>query len=532
MNMALFPRPGDLELSMKHLVRLLDNNSVGGGLNEFQCSDCADVQIRIDTNDDPDIDEWGFWDKLAPFQSVYDKKGMAWSAFNTYYCLFTPTDAGTGPPNPRGFTETLCFPLGLWATCGSTVATTSAGTGDCGGTGIVEPDGKGVFMETKFNLAGFLGQRIEIRWIMESWVFDGVSSSYFELGTGWDTALGDDGWWLDDITVVGTVEQQVTPQADTRDTEDGVCLDGLLAAMPASGCDNGVDDGGTIVSLKVQDLNGNILDGVNNVPVNGQSIRVSAIDSQITGGCANGIAEFQFFKHGALVQDWGPKTFYLDAPENAILAEGNGDGAYQVKVRCSTDFSCTSIVGGQIQVPVYAGHGGDTFFGRLSSPLDPSVGVLHDGLAGPNGETTLNWWSPVETSDLYRGTIDGSGQGSPLVVEGKPLRWLLDTTSVSAGCYLDDDVLPACVAASIGWNCTTDPIPDLVDDDPPLGQAYYYLVAPDQPGGDSAEGVACANPLSTNDASDYGPFTACPSTCGEDGDKCVIRVVDGPLCPR
>ena len=148
MNLALFPRPGDLEMSMKHLARLMDNNGVGGGANEFQCSDCADVQIRLDTNDDKDIDDWGFWDKLVPFQSVYDKKGMAWSAFASYYCLFTPTDAGTDPPNPRGFTETHVLPAqGLWSRCGQHHGNHLwPQTGDCGGAGMVEPDGRGVWL--------------------------------------------------------------------------------------------------------------------------------------------------------------------------------------------------------------------------------------------------------------------------------------------------------------------------------------------------------------------------------------------------
>jgi hypothetical protein len=519
MNMALFPRPGDLELRMKHLARLVDNNGVGGGANEFQCSDCGDVQIRIDTNDDKDIDSWGFWDKLVPFQSVYDKKGMAWSAFNTYYCLFTPTDTGTAPPNPRGVHETLCFPLGLWARCGSTVGTTTATTGDCGGVGIVEPDGKGVFLETKFNLAGFLGQRVEVRWVMESWVFDGVSSSYFEIGPGWNNTTADDGWWLDDIAIIGTVEEQVTPQADTRASSGGVCLDDALVATPGSGCDNSVDDGGTVVVLKVQDLDGNVIDGITSTVTAGQSVRISAIDSQITGGCVNGIAEFQFFKHGELVQDWGPKTFYLDAPEADVIEESVGGGAYQALVRCSTDFSCTSAVGAHIDVPVYSGEGGDSFFGELASPPNPSVGVQYNRLLG---ETTLKWWNPGNAaSDVYRGIIDNGTKGTLAA----PF-YILNNSSTPAACLTPSGSNVVGTATTAGSNFTLGPMGLATDPNPPLGSAVYYLSTGNTRGGQNVNALGCANPsgLTLNLPP---PFFGCPGP----GDP--NRIVRQPtsLCP-
>jgi hypothetical protein len=412
----------------------------------------------------------------------------------------------------------MCFPLGLWSRCGSTTATTSAGTGNCAGTGIVEPDGKGVWLETKFNLAGFLGQRVELRWVMESWVFDGVSSSYYEIGAGWDTTTADDGWWLDDIAIVGTVTQQVTPQPDTRASAGGVCLDGSLAAVPASGCDNTVGDGGTAVLLKVQDLDGNILDGITSTVTAGQSVRISAIDSQIVGGCANGIAEYQFFKNGELVQDWGPKTFYLDAPEANVVETTAGAGSYGAKVRCSTDFSCTSVVGGQLNVPVYSGEGGDSFFGELTSPPDPSVGIQYNP---GTGETTLNWWNPGNRAvDVYRGTIDNGTKGTLAT----PF-YVLDNTAAGASCYLQD---VAGAPTSTGSNYTSGPLNQAADPNPALGEAIYYIASGNQPGGTTVDALGCANPAGLSLAFPP-PFFGCP---GPGDPNRIVRQADtGNLCP-
>jgi hypothetical protein len=212
LNLAVIPRPGDLQLSMFHIVDFMDNNGVGPG-NANQCSDCGDVQIQVDRNPNPAVDDWGFWDKLVPFQNVYDHKPLAFSTFGGYYCLFTPTDTATtvGLPSVR---ETMCFPLGAWSHCGSVRGTTSTTVADCAGPGVLDPTGTGVWVETRFNLANFLGQRVRLRWIGSTWDFDGTSSSYFEVGPGWSSTLQDDGWWLDNISVTGVITSQTTPAPD------------------------------------------------------------------------------------------------------------------------------------------------------------------------------------------------------------------------------------------------------------------------------------------------------------------------------
>jgi len=167
-------------------------------------------------------------------------------------------------------------------------------------------------------------------------MFDATSNSYYELGGNWATTQDDDGWWLDNIQVTGAITGQRSLLPDTGPLPPGSC--------PAStdNCNENLaaTDKGTTPVLKVTDLNGNVIrnDGVGlaYAPA-GTPIRVTAADSSVSGGCFNGAAQFRFTKNGALVQDWSAKTFYQDT-----MAAG---ASYSVLVRCSSDFSCTSLVG-------------------------------------------------------------------------------------------------------------------------------------------------------------------------------------------
>lgn len=71
LNLAINPRPGDLQMAMFQIADLMDDNGVGPD-NQGMCSDCADVQVQVDLDSDPAVDNWGTWDKLVPFLNVYD----------------------------------------------------------------------------------------------------------------------------------------------------------------------------------------------------------------------------------------------------------------------------------------------------------------------------------------------------------------------------------------------------------------------------------------------------------------------------
>ena len=252
-NLAINPRQGDLTLSMFQIADLMDNTYVGQG-NMGICEDCADVQVQVDRNPAPTVDDWGPWDKLVPFQNVYDHVPAAYSVWGSEYCVLTPTDAGTSPPAPRGFHETMCYLQGAWSRCGSVRGTAPSSVGDCVGTGVVDPSGSGVWSETRFDLAPLRGQRIRIRWIGSTWLFDTGVPHYTASGGAWESNAYDDGWWLDDIRITGAITTQTTPVPDLHPAvTGGVCpavctdLDGdgygtpgstLCAAGPTADCDD------------------------------------------------------------------------------------------------------------------------------------------------------------------------------------------------------------------------------------------------------------------------------------------------------
>ena len=238
-NLTPLPRPGDLTFSMMQIADLMDDVSDGSHAHS-PCVDCGDVQVQVDRSADPAIDDWGPWDKLAPFQNVYDHVPAAWSHFGDGYCVTTPSDTGAAPPAPNGSHQTLCYPQGAWSSCGSVRGTTLVPASSCEGPGVVDPSGSGVWVETRFDLSPFLGQRIRIRWVGETWAFDSFLASYNNAGTSWAGGDQDDGWWVDDVRVTGVLTTQTTPVPDARPAAGGTCpalcadIDGDGSGFPGS----------------------------------------------------------------------------------------------------------------------------------------------------------------------------------------------------------------------------------------------------------------------------------------------------------
>ncbi|HEU4402331.1 MAG TPA: hypothetical protein VFT43_09515, partial [Candidatus Polarisedimenticolia bacterium] len=590
-NLALVPRTdADLKLSFFHIARLMDNNGVGPG-DENQCVDCADVQIQIDRDPSATRDDWGFWDKLAPFENVYDHKMIAWSVFGGYYCEFTPTDTGTAPPAPRTppVHETMCYPQGVWSRCGSTTGQNRTTVGDCDGPGQVDPSGVGVWVQSRFNLDSFAGQRIRIRWIGSTWYFGGGTESYYELGPGWQETTADDGWWLDDIQVTGAVDTQTPPPVDNKTPPVSTC--------PALNCDptRSADNGTSGALNQTQDANpalglATYYLAVANVEVAGHTLLVNAVKSTLPGGCVNGAPQFSFYKNGKLVQDWSARTSFQDSPE--VTA------SYKALERCSSAFACTSQTGATIEVPVYSGDGGDTVFGVKASPVSQVNGVTYfrgvctAGTVGApcnvntdcgatgtcnvtaattDDSTVLRWWSPGQQAvDVYRAPIPGvctagtaavgtfcststqCGTGGICSNPGKG--------AVVAGPF--DQLTPSCFLSNVagtpasggGSNGTSGALNQTQDANPALGLATYYLAVANV-GGSSLSAIGCANPAvclgGTKNLQACGSDADCPSgsclnvslttlpqgmsgcpSAGEIPSRKVVRqVVTTSLCP-
>jgi hypothetical protein len=217
-NLAVEPDPGGLELSFFHIAVMIDNNNLN--VLPGQAVDYGDVHVGVDQDPDPDAESWGFWDKLVPFENVYDHIPYLWSTFGTSptYCNFTPTDAGPGAPAPNGARELTCYPNGVWSHCGDHFEPELY---DCAGPGHFGTEGSGFWVQTRFNLESYAGRRVRVRWIAQSWEFDCCSESYGDL-TGWEVTY-DDGWWIDNIRIRGAVEIEPGIIADAGTAPADTC---------------------------------------------------------------------------------------------------------------------------------------------------------------------------------------------------------------------------------------------------------------------------------------------------------------------
>ncbi|MGH9798543.1 MAG: hypothetical protein ACRD5D_10355, partial [Candidatus Polarisedimenticolia bacterium] len=210
-NLAVSPGERGLELSFFHVAVMMDNNYLN--TPPGQAVDYGDVHIGVDADPDESVESWGFWDRLAPFENVYDHVPYLWSSFGTSptYCNFTPTDAGPGAPAPNGARELTCYPNGVWSHCGNQLDDT--GVYDCAGPGHAGSTGSGLWVRSRFDLQGYAGRRVRLRWIAQSWEFD-CCSGYYSPIEGWDSTH-DDGWWIDNIRIQGAVESEPGVIADT-----------------------------------------------------------------------------------------------------------------------------------------------------------------------------------------------------------------------------------------------------------------------------------------------------------------------------
>jgi hypothetical protein len=431
-NLTPLPIAGDLQLSFYHIADLMDGfcgGCNGSKMKAGLAQDYADVQIRVDLDPDPNIDNWGFWDKLVPFQNVYDSIPYVWSYYGTnlgIYCDFTPTDTGSAPPEPRGTHETMCFPQGVWSHCGDAWGTdTLYGCPGPGVPGSQTPGGGSLWVQTAFSLANYLGSRVQVRWIAQGWDFDGTSGTdqdYQTYGHAFSSALHDDGWWIDDIAVTGAITAQVSPLADTKTPPTSVC------PTPAASCNPTLGDKGYVASLTATDANG---DGIF---VTGEDVTFAASATTNPGGCANGLTLYRFLKNGAIAQEYSANPIYHDSPTT--------DATYQVIVQCSSNPACTTVTGASQSVQVYTGDGTDVVI----------------TVTQVSGATSITWPArPQPTSengyDLFRGTIPATGGDKNL------------TTLACTQSDIPQQALGTTVSAT----------PDATL--PPVASSYYYLVA-------------------------------------------------------
>ncbi|MCZ6755151.1 MAG: thrombospondin type 3 repeat-containing protein, partial [Gemmatimonadetes bacterium] len=233
-NIAL---SGNRELEFWHIVRLVDDTIVN--TNAMEALDLAMVQVRLDENSNPAVDDFGEWQRFEPGLNPYDH--LRDSRF-TGACKFDPVDDHYDPSGGGSIDETTCHPQSGWSDQGE-----GSGTGaslaqglpcfdadlnehnDCGsatsvGPGFAEPGtlGTGVWVRTRFDLAPFMGRRAQFRWLVSTISFFGNAAylSYNETQDNpgaFDMNEYDDGWFIDDICIRGLLNNQLNVIPDGGD---------------------------------------------------------------------------------------------------------------------------------------------------------------------------------------------------------------------------------------------------------------------------------------------------------------------------
>jgi len=203
------------ELSFKHQISLPDYRTVNTS-GPGRSADGGVVQAQVvDSAGQP----LGPWMTLVAFQNAYDSQRED----NYTNCFFDPIDDGNteddfyNPEDPmrRLGPSSLCYDQYVFACMGDTdeaydannVCNGDEGTGLAGATGI------GTWVESRFDLSQYADKHILIRFINNG-IKAGTSETYQDL-FHWNPTPGDDGWWVDDITVTGVVtddELDATPQ--------------------------------------------------------------------------------------------------------------------------------------------------------------------------------------------------------------------------------------------------------------------------------------------------------------------------------
>ena len=231
-------------LSFKHQISLIDGRASdlidegqeptqtgqGGGdvADPFEAFDRAVVMVQVA---DPQGNPVGNWIKLDPSINVYDQAGTDNFAGN---CMFDPIDDGStedsffdplDPDRVYGPSST-CYPEPTWASLGDTdepFAVDNLGNAD--GPPLQGFWGIGTWVESKFDLSRYRGRNVRLRFLVSAMQI--LPNDDWEEYLEWNPDPGDNGWWIDDVTVAGA---QTSPATMTGDTRDNSALPGPSAA--------------------------------------------------------------------------------------------------------------------------------------------------------------------------------------------------------------------------------------------------------------------------------------------------------------
>ena len=388
-----FDVSGTFELDFWHIVEVDTNKMFPGAYIELQSDDRVAVQVRSDSNFDPAISEFGPWERVEAVLNPYD------GTQDTDYVGSATFDPGDdiNPADPFNPLTTMCFPLFSYVQQGSAQGSDAlnctdtggvgAGFSDCGraegatnpsrrGPGFTEngETGVGVWVHTKFNLARYAGRHVQIRWIVTT--IDDIDAFFISYLEPNDIALdvdleADDGWYIDDIQVTGTVATEISLAIDQHGTCAGTgdpCLadvtcdlanpgDVCVPAVPIDGagfigCPTDVagicDPAGVVAAVSAEPA-------ASVAP--GSMVLLRGAASQMPV-CREGIPLYRWTDGSTVLQEF--------SSDPDIAVSPSVTSTYGLEVACSQDFTCSDLA--NITVPVYSGVNAGMFVTAERSP--------------------------------------------------------------------------------------------------------------------------------------------------------------------
>lgn len=403
------------ELSFKHEIALMDFRVLNSPY--LQGPDRAVVALQLA---DPGTgNPVGIWQKLYPYQNIYDVQPT-----NNYInCTFDPTDDGTNedsyfdPSDPNRFygPSSTCMPEFVFSQQGDTnwrnpyIAGNTLRSSDdpIGMKGSID---RGNWVETRFNLDRFKGRAVRVRMLVSTIKVGDAPDAIAALGASFAPRPTDDGWFIDDVEISNTL---TTPAAISAD----LASNSGLPACPST-CTT---------------ITPSLVANPSSSPGPGQQVVLDASGST-ADRCVGGVLQFQFSANGSVVQDWSDIATYTDTPMV--------DTDYSVLVRCST---LTSCIGGAevdklntVHVPV-----GCPTTSTLTWPVLPSgAGLFVNktgglGPAEPDQNLTVLWGAPtIAWSDVIRGDLNA-------------LRTLKTFKGTVLSCVLNDTLVSSTADGSV-----------------------------------------------------------------------------------